>query len=152
MLRARHAALIALVAVGAVVLTPGPAGAGPAPPPSHLTLEFEVSGDLAAVSGQVSRNECFARPFPDPFRAEAYTVTRFDLQPKLPCTHPQVEWRIRTDPRSSKDAPEALVVRVRYVEGVPRPFAVDCEQRSPDVQCNIRFIGSELVQVSLRGR
>jgi len=127
-------ALVALVAA-AVVLSPVVAGATPSRQPLELDLSFQVRGDLGSVSGQVSSHTCLKLPAPDPFSIGRNGIEHFVLGPPS-CERAELEWRIRTHPKSSRDPSESFLIVVHYTErSIFPPWLVECRPQSPDVKC-----------------
>jgi hypothetical protein len=87
------------------------------PAPSVVAIQYQIGGDLRSVDGEVVRLECFEQPRPDPFVTAFAVLLVFELRLTPSCgPFAQVEWKIMTQPRSGRDAPEALRVQVNYRE------------------------------------
>jgi hypothetical protein len=151
--RAVRIALVALIAAG-VVLSSALASATQRRQQKAASIEvhFVVSGDLRSVSGRVSSRTCFPLPAPDPFSVVGSNIVPFELQAP-PCELAQLEWRIRTAPKSPHDPPESIAVVVHYTYKSFRPWVVECQELSPDVRCYVEgHLGSKLTVVNLSGR
>ena len=154
----RRIAVVVLVAIGAAALTSGSIGALPSSSshaPPRVTLDIVVNGDLRSAQGQVQALQCFNRPEPDPFQAPSSFLIHIDLERVVSpacMTTAHVDWRIVAAPRSARDAPEPLVLRLRYNQKDRYPFTLDCHPGSPDVQCVVREISATRVTVDLRGK
>jgi len=151
--RAVPIALVVLITAG-VVLSSALAGATQRrqQKAASIELDFVVTGDLRSVSGRVSSRTCFPLPAPDPFSVVGSNIVPFELEAP-PCELAQLEWRIRTAPKSPHDPPESLAVVVHYTYKSFRPWVVECQELSPDVRCSVKgHLGSKLTVVDLSGR
>jgi len=151
--RAVRIALVVLIAAG-VSLSSGLASATQPRQQKAASIEvqFIVRGDLRSVTGRVSSRTCFPLPVPDPFSVVGSNIVPFELQAP-PCEQAQLEWRIRTAPKSPHDPPESLAVVVHYTEKSFRPWVVECQELSPDVRCSVEgHLTSKFTFVTLSGR
>lgn len=146
---------LALAVVGTGVLTAGSAGAvvpRQAASP-NVTVEFTVRGDLALIDGRLHDFNCVDKVQPNPFRL--YPPDRLPVEvqsfvsPLRPCTSNEAIWLLTTQPKSPKDAPETMGVRLRYGS---RPTTVEFLHVSKDLRWNAHILSPTRVVVEITGK
>jgi hypothetical protein len=156
--RVKRIGTAALVAIGAATLTIGPARAvvgRAADAPSFVKVTFVVKGDLKSFEGRLHDSNCVDQVQPNPFRVfpgDAFPVG-VQTRPPTPLDscydRNEVIWLIVTQPRSGKDAPETMGVRLRY--GARRPTQVAFLHASKDLRWTDHILAPDRVEVVVTG-
>ncbi len=156
----RSAALV-LVAIGVASLVAGPAAAagGSTPPaersasiPDVVFVRFEVRGDLQLVEGRLHDSNCVLGTDPNPFRVhneEALTVV---VRTQTLCFRRGEEeaiWLLTTQPKSPRDPPETMGVRLRYGD---RATQVAFLHPSRDLRWSSHVLAPDRVVVEVVGK
>lgn len=144
---------LVLVAIGTVTLTAGSVGAvvpRQISPPT-VTVEFRVLGDLASIEGRLHDFNCVERTQPNPFRISPFVTLRVEVQSfNSPiCVKNEAIWLLVTQPKSGKDAPETMGVRLRYGA---RQTAVEFLHASKDLRWSGHVLDDTHVVVEITGK
>lgn len=144
---------LAIAAIGAVVLTAGPSGAvNPAQTASpNVTVMFVIHGDLASIEGKLHDFNCVERVQPNPFRIHPFEQLRVEVQSfnSPVCVKNEAIWLLTTQPKSGKDAPETMGVRLRYGA---RPTTVEFLHPSKDLRWSSHVLSPTQVVVEITGK
>ncbi len=148
--------VLALVAAGTVALTVGSAGAArstQSSSPDVVTVQFRVKGDLVSLEGRLHDFNCVERVQPNTFRVPggfalvSVEVVTFKRE-FPPCDRNEAIWLLVTQPKSRKDPPETMGVRLRYGS---RPTTVEFLHPSKDLRWTSRVIDRAHVEVDITG-
>jgi hypothetical protein len=144
---------LALVAIGTVALTAGSLGAVvPRPIGSpDVTVQFDARGDLASIQGQLHDFNCVERVQPNPFKLLNFATVRVEVQSfnSPVCVKNEAIWLLTTQPKSPKDPPETMGVRLRYGA---RPTTVEFLHVSKDLRWTSHVLNDRQVVVQITGK
>jgi len=148
-------AALTLVAIGAAALTAGSVGAVPrqtAPP--TVTVLFSVRGDLASIEGRLHDFNCVDRVQPNPFRLlpfaqQAVQVESFKSPSCAVSGKNEAIWLLTAQPKSPKDPPETMGVRLRYGA---RATTVEFLHVSKDLRWTSHVLSPTQVVVEITGK
>jgi hypothetical protein len=144
---------LAIATIGALALTAGSVGAV-VPRQSgspNVTVVFVVRGDLALIEGKLHDFNCVERVQPNPFRIHPFEQFRVEVQSfnSPVCVKNEAIWLLTTQPKSSKDAPETMGVRLRYGA---RPTTVEFLHPSKDLRWTSHVLSPTEVVVEITGK
>jgi hypothetical protein len=147
---------LALAAIGTVALTAGALGAVvPRPIGSpDVTVQFDARGDLASIQGQLHDFNCVDSVQPNPFRlfpqsAEFVQVKSFNGPVCEMTGKNEAIWLLTSQPKSPKDPPETMGVRLRYGH---RPTTVEFLHVSKDLRWTSHVLSPTRVEVEITGK
>lgn len=156
MKRALTGIALAIAAIGTVTLTSGSVGAvTPRQNASpDVTVQFVVRGDLASIQGQLADFNCVDSVQPNPFRlfpqsTQSVQVKSFNGPACTVTGKNEAIWLLTTQPKSPKDPPETMGVRLRYGH---RPTTVEFLHVSKDLRWTSHVLSPTRVEVEITGR
>ena len=147
---------LTLVAVGTAALTAGSVGAA-APrqtSPPTVTVVFSVRGDLASIEGRLHDFNCVDRVQPNTFRLYPFAQQTVQVEsfksPSCAATGKnEAIWLLTAQPKSPKDPPETMGVRLRYGA---RPTTIDFLHVSKDLRWTSHVLSPTHVVVEITGK